>query len=44
MGKGESKWERKDLKNYNHKMWNNRENKSQKRRGMVGTRRVKKKL
>ena len=42
MGKGESKGERKDLKNYNCKMWNNRENKSQKRRRMVGTRREKK--
>jgi hypothetical protein len=42
MGKGESKGERKDLKNSNRKMWNNRENNSQKRRGMVGTRREKK--
>jgi hypothetical protein len=31
MGKGESKGERKDLKNYNRKMWNNRKIKAKKR-------------
>ena len=44
MGKGESKGEREDLKNYNCKVWNNRENKSQKRRGMVGNEKYWKKM